>query len=215
MFKTGVVTAIDTASAKVRVQFDALDGVVSYWLQMVRHKTLDDKHYGMPDINEHVLCALDENCEEGYILGAIYSSKDTPPVDSADKYHVTFKDGTILEYDRAEHKLFADVKGDVEALVTGDVTATVQGNVDVTAQGTGNMESTGALTVKSSTMLTLEAPIVYIKGATIGIMGISGSAMATITGNINMTGTLGVTGNITATGTIMDSSGNTNHHSHS
>ena len=35
-----------------------------------------------------------------------------------------------------------------------------------------------------------------------------------LTGNLTMTGNLAVTGDVTATGTIIDTSGNTSHHSH-
>ena len=39
------------------------------------------------------------------MLGAIYSSADTPPVNSADKYYLGFKDGAHFDYDRVAHIL--------------------------------------------------------------------------------------------------------------
>jgi phage baseplate assembly protein V len=113
MFRTGKVTATDEANARARVQFADEDGMVSYWLSVLQHKTHSDKTYWMPDINEHVACLLDEAGEDGVILGARYSRADAPPVASKDKYHVAFSDGTTLEYDRSTHKLVVDAKGDV------------------------------------------------------------------------------------------------------
>jgi phage baseplate assembly protein gpV len=39
------------------------------------------------------------------VLGAIYSSADVPPVNSADKFHLAFKDGARFDYDRVAHVL--------------------------------------------------------------------------------------------------------------
>lgn len=130
--KIGIVVAIDSAKCAARVQFADSDGMISFWLPVVQPKTLKDRFYHMPDINEHVVCLLDENGEAGVILGAIYSDADKPPVTSKDKWHVTFEDGTALEYDRAGHKLFADVKGDIEVIASGTLTASIAGDSTIT-----------------------------------------------------------------------------------
>jgi phage baseplate assembly protein gpV len=51
------------------------------------------------------VCLKDERDEAGVVLGAIYSDVDRAPVNSADKFHLGFKDGTAVEYDRAAHLL--------------------------------------------------------------------------------------------------------------
>ena len=168
MFKTGIVVAQDLSRVKVRVRFSDLDGMISYWLPVLQRKTLNDKAYWMPDINEHVVCLMDDNYEEGYICGSFYSDADPSPISSADKYYVKFKDGTAIEYDRATHKLSADVKGDV----------------DVKTTGTCKLDSTGAVTIKSSASVTIEAPTIYHKGAT------STDGNISVTGNITATGTI-------------------------
>lgn len=81
MLKFGVVTNINPILAQARVQF-ADDDVLSYWLPILQQKTQKDKFYAIPDIGEHVACLMDENSEEGVILGAIYSSADSPPANS-------------------------------------------------------------------------------------------------------------------------------------
>lgn len=141
--KIGIVTAIDQATCKCRVKFADQDGMESFWLPVLHHKTGQDKSYWMPDLNEHVCCLLDDNAEFGCILGAIYSDADQPPVASQDKCHVKFKDGTTIEYDRAAHLLKADVKGDVELVTTGKVTATIGGTL--TADVSGNTTLTTPL----------------------------------------------------------------------
>jgi phage baseplate assembly protein gpV len=79
--------------------------MLSYWLPVVVPKTQNDKAYWLPDIGEQVVCLMDERDEAGVILGAIYSQADSTPIQSADKFHLGFKDGAAMEYDRAEHVL--------------------------------------------------------------------------------------------------------------
>ncbi len=105
MLKFGIVTNIDEKQAKARVQFQDNDGIPSYWLPVLQAKTLKDKFYILPDIGEQVVCLMDENLEDGVILGAIYSDADTCPVISKDKCKIKFQDDTEIEYDRVEHVL--------------------------------------------------------------------------------------------------------------
>ena len=104
-FRVGIVQAQDTAHAKVRVVFPDYDEMISWWLAVVFFKTQDDKAYWIPDIGEQVVCLMDLRDEAGAVLGAIYSSADAPPVNSADKFYLGFKDGARFEYDRVAHLL--------------------------------------------------------------------------------------------------------------
>jgi phage baseplate assembly protein V len=104
MFRVGLVKQQDPQGARVRVMFPDHDQMVSYWLPIVVFKSQDDKAYWLPDLGEQVVCMMDEYDEAGAVLGAIYSVADTPPVQSADKCHVSFKDGATFEYDRSTHK---------------------------------------------------------------------------------------------------------------
>lgn len=71
-----------------------------------------DTSGGTIDINSFVAVLLDDiNPMNGVCLGAV----NTLPRGSIDKKYYTFKDGTHFEYDRAEHVLSADVKGEINA----------------------------------------------------------------------------------------------------
>ena len=78
MLKFGVVTNINPLIAKARVEF-ADDDMKSYWLPVLQKKTNKDKYYVMIDVGEQVACLMDENSEEGVILGAIYTNLDDVP----------------------------------------------------------------------------------------------------------------------------------------
>jgi phage baseplate assembly protein gpV len=103
--RVGIVQAQDTANAKVRVVFPDYDAMISWWLPVIFAKTQDDKFYWIPDIGEQVVCLMDLRDEAGAVLGAIYSAADVPPVNSADKFHIAFKDGASFDYDRVLHLL--------------------------------------------------------------------------------------------------------------
>ncbi|MGH7924131.1 MAG: phage baseplate assembly protein V [Candidatus Binatus sp.] len=104
-FRVGIVQAQDAARAKVRVVFPDYDEMISWWLPIVFFKTQDDKAYWIPDIGEQVVCLMDLRDEAGAVLGAIYSAADAPPVNSADKFHLAFRDGASFDYDRVAHVL--------------------------------------------------------------------------------------------------------------
>ena len=104
-FRVGIVQQQDATHAKVRVVFPDYDEVVSWWLPVIFAKTQNDKAYWIPDVGEQVVCLMDLRDEAGAVLGAIYSSADMPPVNSADKFHLAFKDGASVDYDRAAHVL--------------------------------------------------------------------------------------------------------------
>jgi phage baseplate assembly protein gpV len=103
--RLGIVKEQDLTLGRLRVVFTEFDQMLSYWLPLVVPKTQNDKAYWMPDIGEQVVCLMDEHDEDGVVLGAIYSQPDSTPVQSADKCHLGFKDGTTIEYDRAAHVL--------------------------------------------------------------------------------------------------------------
>ena len=81
MLRFGIVSQINALNAQARVSFQD-DESTSYWLPVLQTKTLKDKFYVMPDIGELVACLMDENSEDGVILGTIYSTEDVPVTQS-------------------------------------------------------------------------------------------------------------------------------------
>jgi phage baseplate assembly protein gpV len=104
-FRLGIVADQDGSLGRVRVTFNEFDRMLSYWLPIVVSKTQNDKVYWLRDVGEQVVCLMDERDEAGVVLGAIYAQADATPVQSADKFHLGFKDGTAIEYDRGAHVL--------------------------------------------------------------------------------------------------------------
>lgn len=104
MLKFGVVTAINPLTAKARVEF-ADDNILSYWLPILQKKTLKDKFYSILDVGEQVACLMDENSEDGVILGSIYTSLDEVPGITKDQHIAKFEDGSFIEYNKENQML--------------------------------------------------------------------------------------------------------------
>jgi len=191
----GIVTALDYANCRVRARLPDRDNVETYWLHLPQTNTAGvQRRRILPALGEQITIQLDDDGAGGTVIGGVYHAGNPPPVSDPDTEYVRFKDGTIVTYNQATHAF----------LIDGPTSITV-------IAGTVLVQATSATVAADS--VTLDAPNTTCTGdLTIGrslIMGAGGSgATATITGNVQ------VNGNINATGTVMDSGGNSNHHSH-
>jgi len=123
LVRVGVVTNVYPERGTVRVRLVDADDQVSFELPVVFRKTMKDKEYWMPDVGEQVVCLFSgQGLEQGFVIGAIYSKKDSVPVNSRDKWHIKFEDGTTIEYDRKSHKLSIQCVGDIQIVAQGNVT---------------------------------------------------------------------------------------------
>lgn len=137
MFRVGLVKAQDTAKCRVRVAFPDRDQMTSWWLPIAVPKAQNDKAYWLPDLGEQVVCMMDERDEDGAVLGSIYSDADTTPVQSADKVHWSFKDGSSLEYDRADHALLCSLPNATVTIQASGASIAIDasGNVLISSAG--------------------------------------------------------------------------------
>lgn len=118
MLRFGTVSETD-GKGMARVNF-AADSIVSNWLHIAVLKSLDDQHLHTYDVGEHVACLVDEHCETGVVLCAVYSKATEPHADlqSADVEGVVFKDGSKVTFNRASSEMVVDSRGKV--IVTAD-----------------------------------------------------------------------------------------------
>lgn len=108
MLRFGIIDQVDAAKGRVRVRFEE-DDILSDWLPMMQSGTLKNKNYSMPDVNEHVVCLMDERAENGAVLGAVYNNQDTTPYTSANKFGTKYENGDEFSYDRAARKLLQKI----------------------------------------------------------------------------------------------------------
>lgn len=104
MLRFGIVSQIDPINVQARVSFED-DESTSFWLPVLQTKTLKDKFYAMPDIGEQVACLMDENSEDGVILGAIYSTEDVPVVTSEKQISLNLENNSLINIDKETNSL--------------------------------------------------------------------------------------------------------------
>lgn len=107
--RPGIVVERDTAKCRVRVTFPDHSGMISYWLPVLQRNSLKNRDYAVPDIGEHVVCLVDDNAEQGYVVGAFFSDADPAPADDGDLRTVVFEDGAVESYDRRTHHRLLDL----------------------------------------------------------------------------------------------------------
>lgn len=209
LMRYGTVEQLDEAAARVRVRSG---GMLTGWLPWFTHRAGADRSWHAPEEGEQVVVfSPSGEPAQGVVLPAIYQSAHPAPADAKTLHRMVYDDGTVIEYDRAGHKLLASVRGDAEVIADNDITATAGRNA----------------TVSAAAQMTLIAPQIFMQG-NLSATNHAGTGIATETkqadtdhtgsytlhGGHTINGNLQVNGNISATGTIIDGGGNTNNHSH-
>jgi phage baseplate assembly protein V len=118
----GFVSALDATTHRVRVTLPEMDDLETWWLPVLTLRTCRDRVEHLPDLGDHVAVLLDPNGEDGIVLGAIFSARDPAPGGGPDITAARFADGTVVEYDRAAHKLTIHAVGDIEIVSDTHIT---------------------------------------------------------------------------------------------
>ncbi|MDX8367788.1 phage baseplate assembly protein V [Cytobacillus sp. IB215665] len=145
--KTGIVKTIYPDRCTARVAFEDEEDLLSDELQIVVRGSLKNKAYWMPKVGEHVFCSFTKQ-GKGYILGSIYSEEDKPPVIDEGKRHITFEDGTTVEYDTKTHTLSIQSNGSININAAGNINVTGDVVADGISLKNHTHTETGATTSK-------------------------------------------------------------------
>ena len=173
MIRVGVVSELDEANARVKVK---VGGLTTDWLPWVTSRAGATRSWSAPRPGEQVVVLSPYgDAAQAVALPSIYQDEHPAPSNTKDAEHVTFPDGTTVNYNSASNTLQIDVAGDAKVIVNCK-DATVNATTKVTLNTpdtfcTGNLTVDGLLTYKG------------------GMNGSTGSgAAATITGAVNITG---------------------------
>lgn len=169
-----------TEGGKARVEMTDGGKTVSHTLPTVQRRVLKDQDIKMPDPGEPVAVLFSgEGAEDGIVLGATYSPQAVDPAQEQQVEYSRFEDGTVISYDRKAHRLYANVKGDIEVINTGNITVTTDGDASLTAKGSVDVKADGDITAASGTLMLLKAPHIFLDGAVTlgGVDGAPGEAV--------------------------------------
>lgn len=136
-FKRGVVLLNDPAKARSRVKIEDEDGVRTFWLAWNMPAAGNSKIYNAPDIGSQVNCLVDWRGEDGCILGARYSDKDTTPTGDGTLLKALLQGGLDFSYSKSSGALTLKAPGGLNFEAPN---VTVKGNVDFSS---GHVKSNG------------------------------------------------------------------------
>ena len=97
----GQVAELDAKQARVRVQAGP---ILTAWLPFASSRAGPDRTWHAPEPGEQVvLVAPGGDLNQAVVVGSLYRQAHPPPADSADVSCTKWKDGAVMEYDRAKH----------------------------------------------------------------------------------------------------------------
>ena len=168
--RVGIVKEVLPDKGKAIVTFPQYDDQDSYELSVLQANTLKNKHFHMPDVDEQVYVLMDEDAEDGCILGAIYSEADPPSQTEADVYAIEFEDKTAIKYDRKAHLMTVKMADETELSYDGEnhalkIKVTSGGSVEIEAEGPISVSSAEAITFKAAQSIALESPQIALNTA--------------------------------------------------
>jgi len=115
LVKVGRVVSVNPKKATARVEFEDRDKTISWEIPVLHNHTHSDKTYWMPRIGELVYVITPSLGDGlGVIIGSSYNSQDPPPESDGNIVKILFEDGTTIQYDKSNHKLYIHSVGDIE-----------------------------------------------------------------------------------------------------
>lgn len=81
MLKYGYIKKVDETTCRAKVFFPE-DSMTSDWLVIVQKGSYKTREKDLPDEGEKVCCLMDENAEDGCVLGSYYSDEETVPAET-------------------------------------------------------------------------------------------------------------------------------------
>ena len=110
--QTGTVSAVSADGVKARVRCRSATTCAPTGWTSCSEIPRTTRTTGFPDVGEQVKVLLDENGEDGVILGAVYSDVDKPSFSDKDVRGTKFSDGAEFSYNRTSHTL--TIRGGIE-----------------------------------------------------------------------------------------------------
>lgn len=182
--RAGVVSSIDPITGTARVAFDDKNESVSFPCQQIIPWSKKNNASLPLDVGEQVVCVFLPN---GQANGFILGSVSS----SNDAAPEDSAEGVyIIYFSDDTYFLYDRNEHNLNLYINGDVNVEVNGNLKGKIKENADLSIGGKLTAQVIDSVTLTSPTV------------------TINGNLQ------VNGDINASGSIIDTAGNTNHHSH-
>ena len=149
MFRHGKVTEVlvNKTQVNVRVQYLDKSGLVSKPLPVKQFGSRSTSSFWCPKVGDDVsVTMLPNGSEDGFVDGSFYNTGNPPPIVDPNTRHITFADGTVIEYAESGSTFTFKSSGPL--------------NINC---GSANITCSGTAIIKAS-QVTLDAANVLITG---------------------------------------------------
>lgn len=153
MFITGIITAIDVNSARVKLLVPDMDNFETGWFFVPQMCTVGDKSYNQVKIKTLVGACCSDDLQDGCIIGALYNDEDVCILKDENTKYIFFEDGTKLIYNTLKNELSVDSVGNIfiKAINTSiNANTKITGNLNVI----GNITATEDIIAKNISLTT-------------------------------------------------------------
>jgi phage baseplate assembly protein V len=93
----GTIAEIDYAKAMVKVD---LGDLVTDWVPWTTPRAGEDQVWTTPDVGEQVVLVSPGDPSQGVVLGSLFQAAHPQNGNAGKDRRITFKDGTVVEFDR-------------------------------------------------------------------------------------------------------------------
>jgi phage baseplate assembly protein V len=159
MFRQGKVIEriVDDTQCSVRVQWHDKRGLISRPLPVKQFGSKGTSAFWCPKIGDDVNVTMLPNSDggEGFVDGSFYNTSNPPPVTNPDQRHITFADGTIIDYTEANAR--TRTGGSLSITTQQPITITCEGIITIQATKTifnGDVDINGTLVLEGIIMNT-------------------------------------------------------------
>ncbi|ANJ91335.1 phage baseplate protein [Pasteurella multocida] len=136
-YQEGIVSQTDPQTHRIKVTIPALEDLETAWLPFATPFAGRNQFYALPDKGELVAMILDARGENGYVLGAIYNTKDPTPITESEIWLQKFANGTEISHNRKTGDVIVKTSGKVTVTASqAIINAPTEINGDTTVNGT-------------------------------------------------------------------------------
>lgn len=142
LIRIGTVAQVDYAAIPPKVRIKAGD-ILTGWLPWFGSSAGEDRICAPLDIGEQVVVfSPSGELNQGVVLAGLFQTAHPYPVTLQEKHNATFKDGAVIEYDRATHHLKAVLPAGGTCEINAPAGFTLIGDIN----HTGNINTSGTMT---------------------------------------------------------------------
>lgn len=193
ILRHGTITEVDYANALAKVD---LGDMITDWVPWHTPRAGQDQVWNTPDVGEQVTIFSQGDPSQGVIIGSLFQTAHPANGNAGKDRRITFKDGTVVEFDRdgSVLKITVNSAGNVDVIVGGTELKLQNGQATITSPA---IVLNGPTTINGSLQVNGGADGVTMSGP----FALTGASMTHNGKNVGSTHThIGVTAGPSTTG---------------